>query len=722
MPSSARKSEPTPGVKSPRLAFDRFELDLRSGELRKDGRRIRLQAQPFQLLALLIENAGEVVTRDEVCRALWQTDTFVDFEHSVAAAVSKIREALGDSAENPRFVETLPRRGYRFIGQLSRDLPQPAVLQSNAEAQAVSTRPAAWRATWPRLAGWIGISVVALLVVGWGWLRWRSHPLSPVLIPVPFTSYPGVENAPTFSPDGSRIAFAWDGGARNGSSAGLDLYVKAIGSETLLRLTNHPSEWITPAWSPDGTQIAFHRIAGPDTGIYVVPALGGPERKLRSTHVPYAVAAGISWSPDGKSLAYGDTVSGKPGDRMFLLSMETLESRQVPHNPECNHEANLMFQHNGSTLAFVCVRNTADFALYSFSFEAPGVSPKLVASFPNFIYGLTWSSDDRRLIFSQGSEEGEWLYEVAVGGGMLRRLPLAVGGDWPAVSPNGNGLAFSVSTDHASIRRKDLAQPNGPSVELIASTREQNIPEYSPDGKRVAFDSTRSGTWSVWVGDADGSNLVPISQLNAAGYPRWSPDSHKIAFEMREASHYGVYVADIAERVPRKLVSNVAEMARPYWSHDGKWIYFRSYATVGHKIYRCPATGGDASLLASGPDPIGPQESFDGKVLYFMTRNIHAGLRMVSLDGTRTESSLVGMPAIASERLWAVVRDGIYFVPDAAPRTVAYFDFATERVRDIFKIDKDFDQGLSVSPDGRYILFSQVDEENSDILLVEQFH
>src|SRR5277367_4303401 len=123
MSSSVDKSERASGGNSHRVAFDRFELDLRSGELRKDGRRIRLQAQPFQLLAMLIENAGEVVTRDEVCRALWQTDTFVDFDHSVATAVNKIREALCDSVENPRFVETLPKRGYRFIGHIKPEAP-----------------------------------------------------------------------------------------------------------------------------------------------------------------------------------------------------------------------------------------------------------------------------------------------------------------------------------------------------------------------------------------------------------------------------------------------------------------------------------------------------------------------------------------------------------------------------------------------------------------------
>jgi TolB-like protein/DNA-binding winged helix-turn-helix (wHTH) protein len=136
MPPSADRSEPTSGASSPRLAFDRFELDLRSGEMRKDGRRVRLQTQPFQMLVLLLERPGEVVTREEIRRALWQADTFVDFDHSLGSAINKIREALGDSADHPRFVETLPRRGYRFIGKLeaSRGSVPPQEMPAHAEA------------------------------------------------------------------------------------------------------------------------------------------------------------------------------------------------------------------------------------------------------------------------------------------------------------------------------------------------------------------------------------------------------------------------------------------------------------------------------------------------------------------------------------------------------------------------------------------------------------
>ena len=123
MPTTNRKDAPFPAPRLQRITFDRFEVDLRSGELRKAGHRIRLQTQPFELLTMLLEHAGEVVTREEVCRKLWPADTFADFEHSLAAAVNKLREALSDSAENPKYIETLPKRGYRFIGKIKPEVP-----------------------------------------------------------------------------------------------------------------------------------------------------------------------------------------------------------------------------------------------------------------------------------------------------------------------------------------------------------------------------------------------------------------------------------------------------------------------------------------------------------------------------------------------------------------------------------------------------------------------
>ena len=729
MASSFRKEAPFVAPRALKIAFDQFEADLRSGELRKAGRRIRLQAQPFQLLGMLLEHAGEVVTHEEVCRRLWPGDTFVDFDHSLAAAVNKIREALGDSAENPRYVETLPRRGYRFIGRIRGEQAVLVVAPTlpAEKADEVASEPAARvsQATWPRTLTWILLGVAATFVVSLAWGKWRLHGEGSSLKVVPFTSYPGQETAPTFSPDGTRIAFAWNGGedaSGKRNTGGYQLYVKAIGSETRLRLTNHPSEWLNAAWSPDGTQIAIHRGGGTEPGIYVVPALGGPERKLRETHLPYSIAAAISWSPDSKWIAYDDIVNGEPGDRMFLLQVETLESHQFLHDPSCVHEADLTFSNGGKQLAWVCVHNTASFEVMIS--DPKGETSRSLGSFPSFIVGLAWEADDQSLIVSQSSEGPDQLVQVGLSDGKRQTLSLLPAGVWPAVSRTGDKLAFSTSDSRSTAWRKDLTHPATAAEQILPSTRQQDDAKYSPDGKHIVFDSSRTGIWSVWLADPDGSNLVQISHGGAAGSPQWSPDSQEIVYMMREPDgRFGIYVANIADRVPRKLRTNVREMTHPSWSNDEKWIYFRGFEAIGHKLYRCPAAGGDATVIAAGLDAVAPRESYDGKVLYFATRQLNMKLKMISLsaDGSRQDEFVEGMPDVLADGLWTVTPKGIYFVATTAPRTLSYFDFATRRTRELFKVEKEFGNGLSVSPDGRYLLYALQDELNSEIMLVEKF-
>jgi Tol biopolymer transport system component/DNA-binding winged helix-turn-helix (wHTH) protein len=709
MPSSVDKSGRVSGGNSHRVAFDRYELDLGSGELRKDGRRIRLQSQPFQLLALLIENAGVVVTRDEVCRALWQTDTFVDFDHSVSAAVNKIREALGDSAANPRFVETLPKRGYRFIAEIRPELPEAAAPLLDA------VKPSA---TTPKKSLWFGVPIATALAIVLTFLTFRPSARPANLTPVPFATLPGAKIAPAISPDGSRVVFAWDGDLQTGR--GFDLYVKVIGSESLLRLTEHPSERLSSTWSPDGTQIAFQRIAGPDTGIYVVPALGGPERKLKSTKVSHNHAALISWSPDGKWIGFGEPLSDRDEDRIFLLSTETLETRPLPHNPRCLHEATPTFSHGGKELAYVCVVNTNDFELQIM--PAMGGSSRRVFASSDYPTGIAWSPDDRRLIICESGDRGSGLYEITISDGSSRRLLFQSGACLPNVSAKSDELAYTFRSGRVEILRKDLLHPETFALKLMPSTRAQDGALYSPDGKRIAFQSVRAGVQSVWMSDADGKNLVQISNLGGfAGSPRWSPDGTKLAFDFHDGNRHEIYVVNIEELVPRRLITNIEHVARPSWSHDGRWIYFTSYETTGHKIYRCPATGGDATVLAGLPNVTAPQESFDGETLYFAARGGATEVLEISLKPPFKQSPVEGLPVVDDSTLWTVVAGGIYFVPNETHLSVQYYEFGTRRIREIFKVEKEFGEGLSISPDGRYFVYSLNERQDSDIMLIDHF-
>ncbi|HET6175784.1 MAG TPA: winged helix-turn-helix domain-containing protein, partial [Candidatus Sulfotelmatobacter sp.] len=469
------------------VRFSTFEADLRSGELRKGGVKLKLGGQPFQVLAILLEQPGQVITREELQKRLWP-DTFVDVDHNLNTAINKIREVLGDSAANPRFVETLPRRGYRFIGELGR--PVEPIVESVVEPLVGVEPDRAWRSrqSWWKVAACVlAISVVALAtLVAYRWRRQQRPNEQAALTAVPFTALPGRAISPAFSPDGSRIAFAWNGDPAH-RTMGFDLYVKALGSETLLRLTQHPSEWISSTWSPDGTQIAFHRIDGADTGIYVVPALGGPERKLRSTRLPggWTSFSTISWSPDGKWLALADVLPEKEEDVIgrYLLSTETLEARQTPINPTCIGEGVPAFSHNGEYLAYWCLRAAYDAVLYSLPMR--GGQPKTISSFRAFPNGLTWSADDNKLIYSLNSLGSRLPYElgeVTVENGLPKQLAFAGSAMLPTVSSKGNKLAYSSRFTNSNVWRRDLLQPESAAVELIPSSRAQWDAQYSPDG------------------------------------------------------------------------------------------------------------------------------------------------------------------------------------------------------------------------------------------------
>jgi Tol biopolymer transport system component/DNA-binding winged helix-turn-helix (wHTH) protein len=704
------------------IRFDRFQLDLRSGEMHKEGRRVRLQPQPFQLLVLLLLNAGRIVTREDVRRELWPEDTFVDFDHGLAVALSKLREAISDSSEKPRFVETVPRRGYRFIGAVTsyENLDEVSKAMSVPEAPSPTMR----HLPRPSLRRFVVIAMLCVgaivVVAALGVSRRRSERADPPESGLrPFTALPGIETSPAFSPDGSRVAFAWNG-SPNASDKGFDLYVKAIGSETQLRLTRRPSDWLNPAWSPDGTRIAFHRLAGIDTGVYVISALGGPERKLTPTRIPYNVATGISWSPDGRWIAFGDHSPNPPTDHLFLVSVDTLEVRPLAREQACLGEADPIFSHDGKTIFFTCVHSANSIEIHSL--PTTGGSPTVVLSPQNVMVGFALNGDDSRIVFSHFGASGQRLSVASLKDHSVRLIEGAEGG-WPAISPSRDQLAYSSDTGQTSIWRRDLLHTENPPTKILSSSRSQNVAQYSPDGKHIAFESDRGGYWAVWMSDADGENLVQVSkEIRGTGMPRWSPDGRRIAFDTSADTPSSIYIVDIAEEVPRKLKSDVEDIKMPSWSHDGNLIYFTSNdMSQGHATYRIAAEGGTAERLPSEPYALRPIESPDGAFLYLASREVSPELERVTLSKRPGNAVSEAILRVRDSLVWDVTPGGIYFVPADSPKTVRYFDFGSHGTREVFKIEKDFDSGFSVSPDGRYLLYSQVDEENADIMLMDRY-
>src|SRR5579884_2449077 len=253
--------------------FGVFELNPQTRELRKQGVKLKIQDQPLQILFLLLEHPGEIVTREEIQKRLWPENTYVDFDNAINSAVRKLRDALGDSPENPPYIETVARRGYRFIAPVSQPVTADHSRTVSAAKEQMEPGVPKRRLRW---AVPVAVAVAASAIALSMWLA-RNRGIQAPAPPVPLTSYPGYQLLPSFAPEGTRVAFSWGEPGKRPSN----IYVKMIGPGEPVRLTSDSNGDFAPAWSPDGRWIAFLRkLDSLRAAVMLIPALGGQEREL----------------------------------------------------------------------------------------------------------------------------------------------------------------------------------------------------------------------------------------------------------------------------------------------------------------------------------------------------------------------------------------------------------------------------------------------------------
>ncbi|PYS70051.1 MAG: hypothetical protein DMF69_14870, partial [Acidobacteria bacterium] len=628
--------------------FGGFYLDAEKRRLWRGEELIPLTPKEFELLLTLVENAGRVLEKDELHEKIWK-ETFVE-DGTLTRNVSWLRKKLGVGDEGvDKFIETLPKRGYRFLPEVIKS-PRANLLvveeQTRTRIQVQETISLTETPVIATAALSLGEGQKRTTVPGWLWLvlgvvtfamiglvafqKWFTR-VEPKIIRVsnvtPFSSLPGRETLPSFSPDGKQIAFAWNGG----EGEVLDVYVRLVGTGEPVRLTRGEKDALFPLFFPDGKHVAYFRSFPETSVIYEVPALGGAERKIAEVR---SGGTSFSLSPDGKTIAVADTDSSSPRTGIFLVNSENGAKQRLTTPPDDLVDQEPHFSPDGKFIAYV-QSGMGDKDLYIVLVNGNSLPRRLTFDKASHIRGLTWTADGKHIIFSsnRGDVAVSNLWQISVDGGEAAPILTSSKNPYgPAVSIDGKRIAYVEESEDVNIWRLDQSASGNGNKKLIASARSDHSQQISEDGKKIAFVSDRSGDSEIWVTNADGSSPLQLTTSGSAGSPRFSPDGRFIAYGRTPEGKDDIFVISSDGGQPRLLINNAARDILPAWSADGRFIYFASNRSGDFQIWRMPAEGGEPTQITRQ----GGFETFaspDGKVIVYSKGRGTPGLWTVGIAG-----------------------------------------------------------------------------------------
>lgn len=701
------------------------------------GQTHQLEPRVMRVLVCLAEHPNEVVPRDTLYQYVWGNQ--IVNEGALTRAISDLRKLFNDDPQNPHIIETIRMVGYRLVAPVRHASSSPPT--SSPPLQPVSQSPKRF-SIWSMSAlvvGAILLGLASLLA-----LRALQPTVPPAPIrPVPVTSAPQPEFDPALSPDGSRMAYVM-------RTEEYNIYVKDVGAENPLQLTEHPKHAGrgfdgSPSWSPDGQRIAFMR-SGPGTcGVFIQAVTNRDAKKVAPClfHLESAVA----WSPDGRFIAFTDRAEPDQPFQIFLIDLETRTVQPLTHPPAHYYgDLDPAFSPDGKTLAFV--RGIVESPLPRII--SPVIGDIHVVSVPSGtsrqvtfdqqeIPGLYWTPDGQDIVFSSNREAGTFsLWRVSAAEGTIRSVLHS--GDMirnPTMPLQSNRLLYEQWKGDLNIWRVSRSDAGAAPQLFIASTRFESTPEYSPDGSRIAFTSSRSGFMEIWTVQADGTQATQLTTFAGphTTLPRWSPDGKWIAFQSYARGNADIYVISSDGGSPYRLTDDAAHDMAPSWSLDGTSIYFGSSRSQAWQIWKMPFAP-DQLATATAHLPSATQITQDGgfaafeaapdgtPALYYIRLNA-LGLWHKPLENGE-ESLFLSDIGYKNWGNWMLTSDGVYYIRYAGweKAAVVHHSFATQVADTLATIDGNLvlrRPGLAVSPDGQTVLYTQIDGSSGDIMMIEDF-
>ena len=587
--------------------FGPYVLDPRSRILLKDGTTVRLTPKAFDTLFVLVQHASQVVEKEQLLKEVWP-DTFIE-EGSLSHNIHGLRKALGDDSSEPRYIETIPKRGYRFVAPVTitpvtipstdfEELPvlQQALTSPAPQTQALTTvvAPHQRKKRMIRVAVAAGALAVVSGVAGFVYLKRAPVTAPPISRAkstlVRLTNNSAIESRPVWSPDGRSIAFSSN---RDGK---YEIYVMDADGSNVKRLTNNIADDVNPMWSPDGRRILFDSERDGNREVYVMDAGGGNQIRLTRSN---AVDSTATWSPDGNLIAFASNRDTGPPYNPYNLDIYVMNAdgsnvRRIVDDPE--YDVSPQWSPDGRKILFVTGR-TGNFDVYEMN--ADGTEQRNLTADSDKADGAPiWSLDGNNIAFSRRVDGKNQIFIMNADGSNLKRVTNGgANNELPCWSPDGSKLVFQ--SDRDGNWEVYAISVDGELAQLTDDAADDVSPDWSPDGNRLVFSSNRNGRQHIYVMNADGSSLAQITNSAAEDTePVWAPDGKQIAFTSLRDGNSEIYVMDADGSNPRRLTNDPAVDSSPRWSVDGR-ILFTSYRGGQSDIYVMDDAGRNVTRLTT---------------------------------------------------------------------------------------------------------------------------